>query len=80
MRRSMALQPGSKPAAESGWGGSNPACISLTRQPARITFWALEKFSSSTMFGLAVSPDGRVIVYDRLLREGHDLMLIENFR
>jgi hypothetical protein len=33
-----------------------------------------------SLFGLAVSSDGKVIVYNRLLREGHDLMLIENFK
>jgi serine/threonine protein kinase len=40
----------------------------------------LEKFGTTGTFGLAVSPDGNVIVYERVLREGHDLMLIENFR
>ena len=50
-----------------------------TRRPVRIAFWARVKFASNGLFGLAVSPDGGVILYDRLLREGHDLMLIENF-
>ena len=40
----------------------------------------LEKFATNSAFGLTVSSDGRVIVYDRLLRAGHDLMLIENFK
>jgi hypothetical protein len=39
----------------------------------------LERYWSG-VWGLAVSPDGKVVVYDRLQREGHDLMLIENFR
>jgi hypothetical protein len=30
--------------------------------------------------GLAVSPDGRTILYPRHTRENTDLMLIENFR
>jgi dipeptidyl aminopeptidase/acylaminoacyl peptidase len=35
-----------------------------------------EKFAS----GLAVSPDGTTILYTRQVREGADLMMIENFR
>ena len=30
--------------------------------------------------GLAVSPDGTTILYDRLVNDSADLMLIENFR
>jgi len=30
--------------------------------------------------GLAVSPDGRTLLYTRLDRSGSDLMLVENFR
>jgi hypothetical protein len=30
--------------------------------------------------GLSVSPDGRTIVYPRLMNQNDDLMLIENFR
>jgi hypothetical protein len=30
--------------------------------------------------GLAVSPDGATILYDRLVNDSADLMLIENFR
>jgi hypothetical protein len=67
--------------AESEWGGSNPALhlVNLMTGEDRV-LGALERFSSASIFGLAVSPNGKVIVYDRLLREGHDLMLIENFR
>ncbi len=35
------------------------------------------------MFGngrVGVSPDGRTILYTKAVREGSDLMLIENFR
>jgi len=66
---------------ESGWGGSNPALhlVNAATGEDRV-LGTLEKFSSFGLFGMAVSPDGRDIVYDRLLREGHDLMLIENFR
>jgi hypothetical protein len=67
--------------AQSGWGGTNPALhVVNTATGEDRVLGTLEKFSITTVFGLAVSPDGRVIVYDRLLREGHDLMLIENFR
>ncbi len=37
----------------------------------------LEKHSG---YSLAVSPDGRTILYSRIVSEGADLMLIENFR
>ena len=30
--------------------------------------------------GLAVSPDGRTILYPRITNQNTDLMLIENFR
>jgi hypothetical protein len=30
--------------------------------------------------GLAVSPDGATILYNKLVNEAADLMLIENFR
>ena len=36
-----------------------------------------ERFSTGT---IAVSPDGRTILYPKAVREGSDLMLIENFR
>jgi Tol biopolymer transport system component len=31
-------------------------------------------------FGMALSPDGREVVFSRILQEGSDLMLVENFR
>ena len=41
----------------------------------------LEQFAYGwPVFGLGVSPDGTNIVYTRRVREGLDLMLIENFR
>jgi hypothetical protein len=41
----------------------------------------LEHFPPDTMgTGLAVSPDGKTILFRGLVRRGADLMLIENFR
>jgi Tol biopolymer transport system component/predicted Ser/Thr protein kinase len=41
----------------------------------------LERFSSSYYpMGLAVSPDGTTILYNKVVNHGADLMLIENFR
>jgi Tol biopolymer transport system component/DNA-binding winged helix-turn-helix (wHTH) protein len=41
----------------------------------------LEKFQYETLpSGFAVSPDGRTILYSRLVRDEADLMMIENFR
>ena len=41
----------------------------------------LERFRYETVpSGFAVSPDGRTILYSRLVRDEADLMLIENFR
>ena len=39
----------------------------------------LEKYTLAPM-GLAVSPDGTTILYNKVVNEGADLMLIENFR
>ena len=41
----------------------------------------LERFSSSYCpMGLSVSPDGTTILYNKVVNDGADLMLIENFR
>jgi len=66
---------------QSGWGSSDPALHVLNASTgADRVLGTLERYSPSSYSGLAVSPDGKVIVYDRLQREGHDLMLLENFR
>jgi Tol biopolymer transport system component len=66
---------------ESAWIARNPDLHLLNPETGEDrVLGTLEKFSNISLSGLAVSPDGRVIVYDRMLREGHDLMLIENFR
>jgi serine/threonine protein kinase len=41
----------------------------------------LEKYSDfAAQMGLAVSPDGKTILYDRVVKDEADLMLIENFK
>jgi len=37
----------------------------------------LERFAG---FPIAVSPDGQTVLYPRVVSEGSDIMLIENFR
>ena len=44
-------------------------------------FGRLEKFQYESLpSGFATSPDGRTILYGRLVRDEADLMMIENFR
>jgi Tol biopolymer transport system component/DNA-binding winged helix-turn-helix (wHTH) protein len=65
----------------SDWGSSNlPLHLLNPSNGDDRILGTLERFSSISLSGLAVSPDGKFIVYDRMVREGHDLMLIENFR
>jgi hypothetical protein len=59
---------------------SDPALHVLDPTTGDDRVLALERYSAISFSGLAVSPDGKVIAYDRMLREGHDLMLIENFQ
>jgi hypothetical protein len=40
----------------------------------------LEKAEGPSDTTIAVSPDGRTILYPKVVREGSDLRLIENFR
>jgi hypothetical protein len=40
----------------------------------------LGKLEDAEPYGLTVSPDGKTIFYTRVVNEGSDLMLIENFR
>jgi Tol biopolymer transport system component len=64
-----------------GWGSADSALHVLNASTgADRVLGTLERYSSISFSGLAVSPDGKVVVYERLQREGHDLMLIENFR
>jgi Tol biopolymer transport system component/DNA-binding winged helix-turn-helix (wHTH) protein len=56
----------------------------LVRNPATgedRTIGTLEKFERDSLpSGFAVSPDGRSILYGRLVKDESDLMLIENFK
>ena len=70
----MACAPGS------GWGGFNSALHLVGASGKDRVLGTLERFWNPSPFGLAVSPDGKVIVYNHLLREGHDLVMIENFK
>ncbi len=40
----------------------------------------LDKFLARGLSDLAVSSDGKLVAYNHMLREGHDLMMIENFK
>jgi eukaryotic-like serine/threonine-protein kinase len=61
------------------WNASNPALHLVEASGQDRVLGTLDRFWAPDSFSLAVSPDGKVIVYNRLLREGDDLMLIENF-
>lgn len=45
-----------------------------------VVLGTLEKWERYSTGTIAVSPDGRTILYPKAVREGADLMLIENFR
>jgi hypothetical protein len=60
--------------------GSNPSVHVLDLQTGRDQrLGALEGLTLRPL-GLAVSPDGKTIVYPRDVQTNADLMLIENFR
>ena len=63
-----------------GGGASNPPLHLVDASGQDRVLGTLERFYTAGLWAMAVSPDGKVIVYDRLIREGHDLMLIDNFR
>ena len=62
--------------------GTNPPLHSIDMASGRDRLLGrLEYFPPDTMgTGLAVSPDGKTILFRGLVRRGADLMLIENFR
>ncbi len=58
-------------------GTGDPAPVRLLHPDGRDELLGtLEKWDA----GLAVSPDGTTILYTKAVREGSDLMMIENFR
>jgi WD40 repeat protein len=61
------------------WNASNPALHLVETSGQDRVLGTLDRFWAASNFSLAVSPDGKAIAYNRLLREGNDLMLIENF-
>jgi hypothetical protein len=42
--------------------------------------WSIATLEKPSVFGLAVSPDGRGILYTQIDRRDSDIMLVENFR
>ena len=68
-------------ASQSAWRSADPVLHELRLSTGAVrALGTLERYSPISLTGMAVSPDGKVVVYERLQREGHDLMLIENFR
>ena len=65
-------------ATASYWSGPPPPLF--LRDPATGRGRLLGTLEKATQFGLTVSPDGKTILYTRMVNEGKDLMLIENFR
>ena len=62
--------------------GSNPALHAIDTTSGRdLLLGRLEKFQPDTPHvNLAVSPDGKTILFRGMMRKGGDLMMIENFR
>jgi hypothetical protein len=62
--------------------GTSPPLRAIDTVTGRdLLLGTLEHFPPDTLgIGLAVSPDGKSILFRGLMRRGADLMLIENFR
>ena len=60
------------------WSGPPPPLF--LRDPATGRGRLLGTLEKAHQYGLTVSPDGKTILYTRLVNQGKDLMLIENFR
>ena len=61
---------------QDGVGGSSIQFLSLDTNQTR----SIATFEKPLGFGLAVSPDGRSILYTQIEQAGSELMLVENFR
>ena len=59
------------------WRGQAPLFL---RDPATGRGRLLGKLDRAAQYGLTVSPDGKTFLYTKLVAEGKDLMMIENFR
>jgi Tol biopolymer transport system component/DNA-binding winged helix-turn-helix (wHTH) protein len=61
--------------------GADPPLYVLNTTTGRTELLGkLEKRARNPSMGLPVSPDGNIVLYQKLEHEGSDLMLIENFR
>jgi Tol biopolymer transport system component len=59
------------------WRGAAPLFL---RDPTTGHGRLIGKLENATQYGLTVSPDGKTILYTRVVNQGKDLMMIENFR
>jgi hypothetical protein len=59
------------------WRGAAPLFL---RDPETGRGRLLGKLENALPAGLTVSPDGKTVLYSRVVNQGADLMLIENFR
>ena len=73
----LALDPGAPPGEDAGVRavqGAHPS------RPSRGADDRLLGNLEQAQGGLTVSPDGKTILYTKVLEQGADLMMIENFR
>ena len=59
---------------------TGPQATIVVRDPATGRARLLGKLERAEGTGFTVSPDGKTILFTRLVGEGSDLMMIENFR
>jgi len=61
--------------------GADPRSVPLSLlDPATGRDRLLGNLENAAAVGLTVSPDGKTILYEKMIGEGVDLMMIENFR
>jgi Tol biopolymer transport system component len=74
------LYSGGCPADASGGKSTVPLEVLDTATGRRRLIGTLESRGASSGSGIAVSPDGKTVLYDKIVAEGAHLMMIENFR